>query len=87
MQGGYIESEGHLLEMGGVHELVILKDLMRRPFLGSFTCFSPHRHGVSTLDYILAPMALIPKIGGLMKFLRSIRIASNHAYISFTMEC
>ena len=48
----------YLIEMGTTHGLAILNGLQRFSAVASFTCF-PHRHGASTMDYVMAQPSFI----------------------------
>ncbi|MCO5568081.1 hypothetical protein L7F22_021776 [Adiantum nelumboides] len=52
---------GYLIDVGTAHGLAILNGLQRIPTSSGFTCF-PHRHGASTLDYVLAQPSFVPSI-------------------------
>ena len=75
----------YLLEMGTAHGLAILNGLDRYPHGGGFTCF-PHRHGASTVDYVLAPIALVSRIQELSVSSRPIGVVVDHAYISCRVD-
>ena len=51
----------YLLETLTMHGLAILNGLECFPLSGSFTCF-PHRHGASTVDYVMASPSFISSI-------------------------
>ncbi|KAI5060717.1 hypothetical protein GOP47_0025137 [Adiantum capillus-veneris] len=57
----YTEYGRHVIDMGTAHGLAILNGLQRFPAAGGFTCF-PHRHGASTVDYVMAQPNLIASI-------------------------
>ena len=51
----------YLTDMGTSHGLAILNGIQRFPASNGFTCF-PHRHGTSTVDYVLTQPSFIPSI-------------------------
>ena len=51
----------YLMEMTTTHGLAILNGLEIFPSCGGFTCF-PHRHGASTVDYVMTSPSFIPSI-------------------------
>ena len=73
-----------LIDMGTTHGLAILNGLQIFPASNGFTCF-PHRHGASTVDYVLAQSNLIPLIKDFNIGPRPIGIAVDHAILSFTI--
>ena len=72
------------IDMGTTHGLAILNGLQRFPALNGFICF-PHRHGASTIYYVLAQPSLIPSIKDFTIGPRPIRIAVDHALLNFTI--
>ncbi|MCO5583796.1 hypothetical protein L7F22_037710 [Adiantum nelumboides] len=76
----------YLLEMGIMHALAILNGMARWPRSGELTCYT-HRNGTSIVDYVLAPLALIPHIQDFSISPRLLGAATDHAYLSFTLEC
>ncbi|MCO5566474.1 hypothetical protein L7F22_020151 [Adiantum nelumboides] len=72
--------------MGTMHRLAILNGMARWPSSGELTCYT-HRNGTSTVDYVLSPLALIPRIQDFSISPRLLGAATDHAYLSFTLEC
>ena len=73
-----------LIDMGTTHGLAILNGLQRFPASNGFPCF-PHRHGASTVDYVLAQSNLIPLIKDFTIGPRPTGIAVYHALLNFTI--
>ena len=71
--------------MGTAHGLAILNGLQRFPASSGFTCF-PHRHGASTVDYVLAQPSFIPSIQDFKVGPRPIEVAVDHALLTFTVS-
>ena len=71
--------------MGTTHGLAILNGLHRFPTSCKFTC-SPHRHGASVVDYVLAQPSFIPLIKHLSIGPRPVGVAVDHALLTFTIS-
>lgn len=67
----------HLLALGDAHGPAILNGMSQWPSLGAFTCY-PHRHGASTVDYLLAPISFIPHIRDFTIFAHPIGVSAEH---------
>ncbi|MCO5559084.1 hypothetical protein L7F22_012676 [Adiantum nelumboides] len=76
----------YLLETLTMHGLAILNGLERFPLSGSFTCY-PHRHGASTVDYVMTSPSVISSIQDLKVESRPVGIAVDHALLTFSVSC
>ena len=75
----------YLIDLGSTHGLAILNGLQRFSAAGGFTCF-PHRHGASTVDYVLSPPSLIPYIQDLTVGPKPIGVAVDHALLTWNLS-
>ena len=76
---------GYLINMGTTHGLAILNGQQRFPASSGFTCF-PHRHGASTVDYVLAQPNFIPSNQDFTVGHNSIGVAVDHALLMFIVS-
>ncbi|MCO5549198.1 hypothetical protein L7F22_002664 [Adiantum nelumboides] len=74
----------YLTDMTTTHGLAILNGLQRFPGASGFTCF-PHRHGASTVDYVMAEPKFIPCIQDFTVGARPVGIAVDHALLTFSV--
>ncbi|MCO5566369.1 hypothetical protein L7F22_020046 [Adiantum nelumboides] len=79
----HIEYGWLLIDMETTHGLAILNGLQRFPAAGGCTCF-PHRHGGSTVDYVMAQPSLISCIQDLIVEPRLIGVPVDHALVLMT---
>ena len=82
---GHIEYGRYLIEMTTAHGLAILNGLEIFPSSGEFTCF-PHRHGASTVDYVMASPCLISSFQDFSVTPRPIGLAVDHALLIFSVS-
>ena len=75
----------YLMEMTATHGLAILNGLDIFPSSGGFTCF-PHRHGASTVDYVITSPSFISSIQDLRVGHKPIGIAVDHALLTFSVS-
>ncbi|MCO5560700.1 hypothetical protein L7F22_014317 [Adiantum nelumboides] len=65
-----------------IHGLAILQ---RFPGAAGFTCF-PHRHGASTVDYVMAEPSFIPCIQDFIVGARPVGVVVNHARLTLSIS-
>ncbi|KAH7437779.1 hypothetical protein KP509_05G088600 [Ceratopteris richardii] len=75
----------YLIEMTTTHGLAILNGLHRFPRAAGFTCF-PHRHGASTMDYIMTQPSFIPCIQDFTVGARPMGVAVDHALLTLSVS-
>lgn len=75
----------YLMEMTTTHGLAILNGLEIFPSSGGFTCF-PHRHGASTVDYVMTSPSFISSIQDLNVGSRPVGVAVDHALLTFSVS-
>eukprot|EP00250_Pteridium_aquilinum_P004691 c14891_g1_i2 orf=2-1366(-) len=75
----------YLREMTTTHGLAILNGLQRFPGAAGFTCF-PHRHGASTVDYVMAQPSFIPCIQDFIVGARPVGVAVDHALLTLSVS-
>ncbi|KAH7442549.1 hypothetical protein KP509_03G093700 [Ceratopteris richardii] len=75
----------YLIEMTTTHGLAILNGLHRFPRAAGFTCF-PHRHGASTVDYIMTQPSFIPCIQDFTVGARPVGVAVDHALLTLSVS-
>lgn len=75
----------YLMEMVTTHGIAILNGLQRFPRSAGFTCF-PHRHGASTVDYVMAQPSFIPCIQDFTVGPKPVGVAVDHALLSFSVS-
>ena len=75
----------NLIEMTTTHGLAILNGLEIFPSSGGFTCF-PHRHGASTVDYVMTSPSFISSIQDLNVGSRPVGVAVDHALLTFSVS-
>ena len=80
-----IEYERFLVDMSTAHGLANLNGLHRFPEAGGYTCF-PHRHGASTVEYVLAQPSLIPYIKDLVVGPKPFGLVVDHAFLTFSIS-
>ena len=75
----------NLLALGGAHGLAIFIGLPR--WLGSehLTCLQLSGRSSSTVDYLMGPPSLIPSIQDIHVSTHPIRVATDHAYLAFSL--
>ena len=71
--------------MTTTHSLAILNGLPAFPSSTGFTCF-PHRHGASTVDYVLTHPSFISHIQDFTVGPRPVGIAVDHALLTFSVS-
>ncbi|KAH7440397.1 hypothetical protein KP509_04G105200 [Ceratopteris richardii] len=71
--------------MTTTHGLAILNGLHRFPGVAGFTCF-PHRHGASTVDYIMTQPSFIPCIQDFTVGARPMGVAVDHALLTLSVS-
>lgn len=75
----------YLREMTTIHGLAILNGLEAFPSSGGFTCF-PHRHGASTVDYIITSPSFMSSIQDFKVGPRPVGVAVDHALLTFSVS-
>ena len=75
----------YLIEMTTTHGLAILNGLEIFPTASGFTCF-PHRHGASTVDYVMAQPNLISRIQDFTVGPRPVGVAVDHALLTLSVS-
>ena len=75
----------YLMEMMTIHGLAILNGLEAFPSSGGFTCF-PHRHGASTVDYIITSPSFMSSIRDFKVGPRLVGVAVDHALLTFSVS-
>ena len=75
----------YLMEMTTTHALAILNGLQIFPSSAGPTCF-PHRHGSSTVDYIMAQPSFIPHIQDFIVGPRPVGVTVDHALLTLSLS-